>query len=352
MTFLSLTAATRTTSTMGDWPVIKQIAWVLGFIMQGIFVVLSGMGIHSIAACIIIFTIVTKMLMLPLTIKQQKFSKIQALMSPEIQALQKKYAGKRDQASMAKMQMEQQQIYDKYGSSMSAGCLPSLIQFPILFALYPVVLDLPRYVPQLANYSEAEVLAMYQFLGLDLSVSPSSNIFSAAILIPILAGLSQFVSSKLMMANQPSMEDNPMGSSMKMMNYMMPLMSVFICFSLPSFLGLYWVVQSVVMLLQQLAINKYMEKISVEDLIKQNIEKQNKKRAKKGLPPLSERANINTKKIAQPQSKEDRDKQIAERDAKIKSSTEYYNKKAADPNSLAARANMVRDFDERSNKKK
>ena len=132
-------AATPTTQTggFGSWPVIKQIAWVFGLIMQGIFVVLAAMGVISgmVPLCIIVFTIVTKMLLLPLTIKQQRFTKINAVMTPEIQALQKKYEGKRDQVSMTKMRAEQQAIYDKYGTSMSAGCLPSLIQLPLLFGL-------------------------------------------------------------------------------------------------------------------------------------------------------------------------------------------------------------------------
>ena len=67
-------------------------------------------------------------------------------MMPEIQKLQKKYAGKRDQASMLKMQEEQQLIYEKYGSSPTGGCLPMVIQLPILFALYPVIQEVPRYV--------------------------------------------------------------------------------------------------------------------------------------------------------------------------------------------------------------
>lgn len=351
MRFFSLTTTTSG-SAFGNWPIIKQIAWVLGLLMQGIFIVLSGMGIRSVAACIIVFTVITKMLMLPLTIKQQKFTKVNALMTPEIQAIQKKYANKKDQASMAKMQLEQQQVYDKYGSSMSAGCLPSLIQFPILFALYPVIYDLEKYIPQLANYSESEVQAMYQFMGMDLASTPGLSF--PGILIPILAALFSFLSSKLMMVNQPKMEDSPMGNSMKMMNYTMPIMSLVICFTLPTFLGLYWVVQSLVMIIQQWAINKHMEGISVEDIIKENIEKQNKKRAKKGLPPLNEKANINAKKLAQMEAKnkEEHDKKLADRDAKMKSSTDYYNAKAADPNSLAARANMVREFNERNSKKK
>ena len=95
MRFFSLTTTTSG-SAFGNWPIIKQIAWVLGLLMQGIFIVLSGMGIRSVAACIIVFTVITKMLMLPLTIKQQKFTKVNALMTPEIQAIQKKYANKKD----------------------------------------------------------------------------------------------------------------------------------------------------------------------------------------------------------------------------------------------------------------
>ena len=84
--------------------------------------------------------------MIPLTIKQQKFSKMSAVMQPEIQKIQKKYEGKKDQASMMKQQEEIQLVYEKYGTSMSGGCLPLLIQMPILFALYPVIQNIPTYV--------------------------------------------------------------------------------------------------------------------------------------------------------------------------------------------------------------
>ena len=84
----------------GNWPIIKQIAWLLGQIMNLIFNFLDKVfGIQNIGLCIIIFTVIVYTLMIPLTIKQQKFSKMSAVMNPEIQKLQKKYAGKRDQAS-------------------------------------------------------------------------------------------------------------------------------------------------------------------------------------------------------------------------------------------------------------
>ena len=126
--------------------IVGNIAKVLGFIMNAIFELLSKIGIENIGLCIIIFTVVVYTLMLPMTVKQQKFTRLSAVMNPEIQALQKKYQGKQDQASMMKMQEEQKLIYEKYGTSPTSGCLGSLIQLPILFALWPIVQNVPAYV--------------------------------------------------------------------------------------------------------------------------------------------------------------------------------------------------------------
>ena len=100
--------------------IIGNIAKLLGFIMNGIFELLSSIGIENIGLCIILFTIVIYTLMLPMTIKQQKFTRLSAVMNPEIQAIQQKYKGKQDQASMMKMQEEQKLIYEKYGTSLKS----------------------------------------------------------------------------------------------------------------------------------------------------------------------------------------------------------------------------------------
>ena len=134
-----------------DLPVIKQIAWLLGQVMNGLYNLLSLMGIENIGISIIIFTIIVYTILMPLTIKQQKFSKMQAVMQPELQKIQKKYANKRDQASMQKQQEEMNLVYDKYGVKMSSGCLPSLMQILILFGLYPVVMYVPEYVTKVRN---------------------------------------------------------------------------------------------------------------------------------------------------------------------------------------------------------
>ena len=125
---------------------IGPIATLLGYIMDFIYEACSLIGIQNIGLCIILFTIITNVLMLPLTIKQQKFTKLNAVMSPELQEIQRKYKDKKDQVSMQKQQAETQAIYEKYGASPTAGCLPLLIQFPVMFALYRVIYNIPAYI--------------------------------------------------------------------------------------------------------------------------------------------------------------------------------------------------------------
>lgn len=126
--------------------ILGPIASVLGIIMDFLFHITGQFGIFNVGLCIILFTIVTKMLMLPLTIKQQKSTKLMSIMNPEIQAIQAKYKGKKDNESMQRQNVELQAVYDKYGTSMTSGCLPLLVQMPILFALFSVVRNIPAYV--------------------------------------------------------------------------------------------------------------------------------------------------------------------------------------------------------------
>ena len=128
--------------TKSTTPVIGWFAEMLGFIMNLIF----DLGIANIGVAIIIFTIVINVIMIPLTIKQQKSSKLMAVIQPEIKAIQDKYKGQTDNESMARMQQETRAVYSKYGTSMTGGCLPLLVQMPILFGLYQVIYRIPAYV--------------------------------------------------------------------------------------------------------------------------------------------------------------------------------------------------------------
>ena len=421
--------------------VLGPIADILGWIMDLLFRFTSTFGIVNIGLCIILFTLVTKVLMMPLTIKQQKSSKLMAVMQPEITAIQKKYKGKEnDQKYAMMMQTEIKAVYEKYGTSMTGGCLPLLIQMPIIFALYRVIYNIPAYVQSVSGYYETIIsklpngyqtaqaftdlaeahkmvgdkfdysnvntvidllykltgqqwdsLAaafssigeavteggvrvidaienMQNFLGINIAYTPLQvimNYFSkadgttlmhafAALCIPLIAGLSQWYSTKLMTASQPKQnnDDNPAASMMKSMNITMPLMSVFFCFSFASGIGLYWVAQSVFTIIQQVGINSYLNKVDIDDLVQKNVEKANKKRAKKGLPPTKV-GNVDEmlKKIEEKETKEESNRmaKLAKTKAQVEESNKFYNDNAK-PGSLAARANMVAKYNEKHEK--
>ena len=134
-----------------DGFILGPIARVLGVLMNGIFNVLDLIGIPNIGLSIILFTIVIYLLMMPLTIKQQKFSKLSAKMNPELQAIQAKYKNKKDNDSMMAMNAETRAVYAKYGVSPSGSCVQLLIQMPILFALYRVIYAMPAYVGKIGD---------------------------------------------------------------------------------------------------------------------------------------------------------------------------------------------------------
>ena len=138
--------------TKSNWFIIGPVATLLGFVMNGIYMALDGvLSIQNISICIILFTIIVNLLLLPLTIKQQKSMKIQTVMTPELQAIEKKYKNKNDQASLMKKNEETQALYAKYGVSMMGSCVTLLIQMPILFAMYQVIWKIPAYITGVYN---------------------------------------------------------------------------------------------------------------------------------------------------------------------------------------------------------
>jgi len=404
--------------------ILGPIATVLGYVMDILFRFTSSFGVFNVGLCIILFTIVMKTLMIPLTIKQQKTTKLMSVMNPEIQAIQKKYKGKSDQESMQRQNVEIQAVYEKYGTSMTGGCLPLLIQMPILLALYRVIYNIPAYVPSVrvyfdnvvtplmgqADYAQklqeitniatacggkldkfdftnanrlvdmlykfstsqwgelqalfpaisdvigqnaAVVERMNTFLGLNMAEAPGW-VPSFAWIIPVLAAVSQWFSTKLMSGNQPSTSadaENPMAQSMKTMTTTMPLFSAFICITMPAGLGIYWIATSVVTIIQQLIVNAYMDKVNIDDMIAKNLEKVNKKRAKQGLPPakVTQNATASLKAIKAEEEKEKVAEEVKKK--QIEESSKYYNTNAK-PGSLASKAAMVQKYNEAHDKRK
>ena len=397
--------------------IIMPIAQVLGYIFNLLFEALSFLHIGNVAIAIILFTIIVKLCMLPLSIKQQKLAKLNSVISPEIRAINEKYKDKKnDQNAMMKMQEETKAVYEKYGVSQMGGCVQMLIQMPILLALYQVFRFIPLYITQLKNLftafltdnggimsasgytdtmkqfgenidwsnvntaiteinkfstenwealrdafpafsdiianSHASLEQMNTFLGVNMSQEPGFGL-TLAFLIPVLSGLSQFISVKVAQGNTPVDDDNPMAASMRMTTYIFPLMSAFIAISVPAGLGLYWIATSVIQTIITVFINRYYDKLGAETIVKKNVEKRNKKRAKKGLPPetIAKNATVSTKNVNREKAVKSLEQIKAENEKKvkeIKKSAQYY--KTAKPGSLAEKAGMVAKYNEKSSK--
>lgn len=414
--------------------ILGPIAKLLGVVMNGIYVLLSKVGIENIGLSIIVLTIVIYTCMIPLTIKQQKFSIMQRKMQPELQAIQKKYQGKKDQETQLKMSEETQALYDKYGVSMTGSCVQLLIQFPILMALYRVIYNVPAYVQSVRNVFEplvngimgtsgfaatmdslvetlkinirnvdftgsnasnfiidalysmnvagwdtlresfpaltdtigsvqSQVNHLNYFLGLNISNSPINIITTSfksgaylmmigALLIPVLSYLTQVLNIKLMPQSDAGGNDQ-MAQQMKTMNRTMPLFSLVFCFTVPVGLGIYWIASALVRGVQQFVINKQLEKIDLDVLIEKNKEKAEKKAEKR-----KEKMGVYQNQIYQAASmKTKRETNLnnsissSEKSARVQKAYETAQiAKNVNPNSMTAKANMVKDFNERNNK--
>ncbi len=148
--------------------ILGPIAKLFGIIINAIynfFETTVGIENVNIAFIIVIFTIVIYTLLLPFTYQQQKFTVLQRKISPELQVINNKYKGKKDQASMLKRQEETQALYDKYGISMSGNCIQLFIQMPILYALYGVFRNLPAYIGSVRNIFDELVVQIQNTAG-------------------------------------------------------------------------------------------------------------------------------------------------------------------------------------------
>ncbi|MCF0142066.1 MAG: YidC/Oxa1 family membrane protein insertase [Parasporobacterium sp.] len=410
-----------------DWPVIKEIVIGFTWFVGQLYTFLSNIGIANIGVVIILFTLIVKCVLLPLTIRQQKFTKLTNYMQPEIRAIQAKYQGRKDQESMAAMQAETKAVYQKYGVSQAGGCLQTVIQMPVLIALYGSLRQLSFAIPDLARpltnvlnvidgasasvkeaigttintvfvnpeatlnsriaslYNlptkgwneltamftgkEAEtitsnheaMLSVNSFLGMDLSQSPWTIMTGGGwgilvVFLPLFAGFSQWLSFKLSQTKDSATDDTgSAAASAKSMQYMMPLMSVFFCFTLSASLGLYWCIGSVFQVVLQIFINRHYRKIDMKEFVAKNMAKakakQEKEKAKrkpaKGEKPagvISAAAATNTKNIERADEPK-RPLTLAEK-AGLSVDDQGEVKTAPNPNSLAGRAAVVAQYNE------
>ena len=428
--------------------ILGPIAKILGWVMNGVYnIVYSLFGIESVTLSIVIITIIIYMCLLPLLLKQQKYSKLSQKMQPEITAIQQKYKGRKDPDSLNAMNQETQLIYQKYGVSPMGTCLPMLIQFPILLALYQVFRNIPAYITSIKEYygitkqgavisdslvdiinktsgyqekltqlasdykvslnginlaaeSQASVnnyivdilyklpkagwenlTSYFENIGsavdnfmphmnqfnylfrLNISDNPWNIITTSfsnadgrdwlliilALLIPVLSYATQMISIRLMPINAANQDDN-MVRQMKTMNTIMPLFSLFLVFTVPVGLGIYWIFSAVVKSIQQFFINKHFEKLDLDEVIAKNQEKARQRREKMGISEeqFRQAAQMKTRSIG---NKANLSTGVSEDEGEFESENASAARENLNPASLAAKANLVREFNEKNSRK-
>lgn len=351
-------------------------------------------------------------------------------MQPELQKVQKKYQGKKDQVSMQAMQDETQAVYQKYGVSPTGSCVYMLINFPILLALYRVFYNVPAYLGSvksqfsalvdgimatsdyqnimakfveevnlktvrvdftatdhtvLSNYivdtlyamnssgwellkdkfsgltdvivsTQEHISKINNFIGINISDTPLNVIKTSmgnhaylmvilALLIPVTSYLTQVLNIKLMpQATANGGDNDAMAAQMNTMNKIMPLFSLVFCFTVPVGLGIYWIISALVRTIQQICLNKHFEKIDLDDIIKKNQEKAKKKREKMGISEnqINQAAKLKTKNISEPAVSSKEKEEILEKAAA--------NRSKAKPGSMSAKANLVKEFNEKNSR--
>lgn len=318
---------------------------IFGFIFRIFFGLVKNYGL-----ALLIFTIFTRLILLPSTIKQQKASAKTMRLQPKLRRIREKYQDYNPQERQQKIQQETSALYQREGTSpMGGGCLPLLIQFPILFGLYGVIREPLSYVlnfskdtlnaisaatgispiygsksgyNQFAALSSiknklaegvtefdgvsAEIIEQiesfnFKILGIDLGLIPK-DIFAAkdfslagilVIAVPVIAGLSQLLTSLLSQMRQkkanPNMENQQM---MGCMLFGMPLFSVWIAWSLPVGMGMYWILSGVVAFIQTLILgNIYAPRKTIaRDMVEETIYRRSFEKNKKAIAGKSEDA--------------------------------------------------------------
>ena len=289
----------------------------IGYLLDWIYGFVNNYGV-----ALILFTLAVKLILLPLTLKQQKsMTKMQKL-QPKLQALQEKY--KNDQQML---NQETMKLYKEYGASPMGGCLPLLIQLPILISLYRVIYEPLKYMchfgaDKIASLAEKADITLkgnmmaqiniaqkldlinFKFLGLNLADKPELSLAAwATLLIPVLAAVTTYLSSKITQWMNKKGEDKkkeeqkpqrvlstepkknaqgnaPSAESMtKSMGVVMPLFTLWITYTLPMAMGLYWIASNVFSIAQTVLLNSFYAKKLETEISAHDTEKKEKKDA-------------------------------------------------------------------------
>ena len=305
---------------------------LFGYILKGCYFLTKNY-----VGALLLFALAMQILLLYFGIRQQKNMVKQATLRPKEMAIRKKYAGRSDKATSQKCQQEIMEMYQKEGYSQLAGCLPMLLQLIIIFPIYQVVIRPLEFICGLSKEACGELWyflcqvepdskppSTYQIdviskiaegahpindlghfdlqgalanvtidnvslFGQNLGVTPFESFGKSywwLIFIPIinlgLMYLSQFLSKKFSYQNPQAEAMN--SSSMKIMMYVLPLMTMFITFRFAAAIGIYWIFRTILSIIQQVIIHKVMPlpKFTEEDFKNAEKELKSQKNGKSG----------------------------------------------------------------------
>lgn len=300
----------------------------IGYLLGWIYELLNNYG-----WALIVFTVLIKFIILPLGLKQQKSMTVMQKIQPKLEEIKEKYKNDQNRQSQETMK-----LYKEYGASPMGGCLPLLIQLPILFGLYRVLYRPLTYMLHMADskvwdlacrfavdtsktntmaqieIAEKANLINFDFLGLNLANNPSFK-FWWTLAIPVLAGVTTYLASKMTQLinkkdskkNEPEKKQqrilNPeqktpsagSGTSAESMNktmtMIMPLFTVWITYTLPMALGVYWIVSNVFSIGQTVLLNGYYSQKLGSEILEHDADKKEKKEAKYGVSKKKRKGN-------------------------------------------------------------
>ena len=281
----------------------------LGTIMRLIYNLVNNFGV-----AIILFTILVRVCLLPLVIKQQKSMAHMQKMQPKLQELQKKYQYDKD-----KLNEETMKLYQQHKFNPMSSCLPLFIQMPILIAIYGVIQNPITYIlghpvteelkaaltvlcqtpadTQLnvvafvsnnfdkakellstiaTNFTADNFVMNFQFLGMNLGYTPSAAAGAYPILwvMPVLAGLTTFLTSYISQKLNAKTQTQEQASQMKSMQLIFPFMTAYFCYILPAAMGLYWIVGNIIQIVQSLTLDRHIMQKEVDVLDEKEEEKE------------------------------------------------------------------------------
>ncbi len=271
---------------------MSSIAGLLGSLLKIIYDLVGNYGL-----AILFFTILVRLILLPLNIKQQRSMMRMQAVSPLITEIQEKYKNDKEKSAQETMK-----VYQKYKISPMAGCLPMLIQFPVLIALIWVIYDPGWYMFGLDTANAVKLMGIDNptvaklvmavkecglnsiFMGIDLTSIPNFALVSFDWIFPLLATGATYLTGKMtqLKQNNNSQGDNPAQQSTKMMTTMMPLMTLFFTFTMPVAASFYWFVSSAIQIVQTLVLNKVLKVDSIELDKGENWHERNNKKRKNG----------------------------------------------------------------------